>query len=223
MICEKCGTKRRDLHTFTGYNGVAIGYCPEHCVMKMFGIMCGKYHPEGVSDVPEPILDTNYWKIRLQEAPPGELHQAIFRCPKEKWDAIAERHRQILKEHIKPTDSILDTGCGWGRLLDLLPVEWQLKSIDRMQYLGVDISPDFIALARERHSKTGRLFVVGDLRDLWKLTDRQYDLAILISIRPMVIRNLGQPVWNEMESQIRKKVERLLYLEYDPQDKGSME
>ncbi len=160
----------------------------------------------------EPILDPAYWAKRLAEA--KELHQSIFRCPLDRWQRIEDKHRQILANRIGPMDPVLDCGCGYGRLLTLMPSIWKGR------YLGVDISPEFVALA-ERNYPTHN-FVIGDLRDLSWVKDK-YDWAVLISIRPMVIRNLGYEVWDQMERQIRNVANRLLYLEYDELDEGSME
>lgn len=92
-------------------------------------------------------------------------------------------------------------------------------------YCGVDISPDFIAIANKREER--RLFIVGDLLtlsdSLGNPTSTQYDWAILISIRPMVRRNMGDEVWERMEAQIRQHARKLLYLEYDPDNEGSVE
>lgn len=166
----------------------------------------------------KPILEPQFWKERLQEAQEkGQLWRTVFHCNKETWDKIEQRHREILAQHIKPTDSILDAGCGYGRLLTILPREW------KGAYMGVDLSPDLIRLAIER-TYPPRLFMCKDLREISKLCHPtkflRYDWAILISIRPMVIGNLGQEEWNKMEAEIRKLSSKLLYLEYDINDKG---
>lgn len=167
----------------------------------------------------EPILDTSYWANRLKKAPADALHHAIFRCPTSRWLQIEEKHRKILAEEIGLYDKIIDVGCGWGRLLTLLPKDW------RGAYLGVDISPDFIDLARSKWP--GKTFVVGDIRNWersWGIFEPiKFDWAIMISIRPMVIRNLGEKAWEEMEKELRKFSKQLLYLEYDPNDEGSIE
>lgn len=169
-----------------------------------------------------PILDLEFWRKRLFDARRGELHHAVYVCPKAEWDAICERHRKILAETIRPTDKILDCGCGWGRLLDLMPLDWHMRSLHSHQYLGVDLSPDFIQLAKELRPQ--HYFLVGDLRRLHEVTNGGYDIAVLISVRGMVIRELGRDVWNEMEIQIRKVAKRLLYLEYTPgEDEGRLE
>lgn len=159
----------------------------------------------------ECISDVRYWRRRLREA--RELHHAIFRCPADRWERIAEKHREILARLIQPRDSILDAGCGWGRLLDLLPPTWDGR------YLGVDLSPDFVRMAQELHPR--REFVVTDLRRL-DVPDT-FDVAVLISMRPMIRRNLGDEAWAEVESRLRDRVSRILYLEYDESSEGSVE
>lgn len=173
----------------------------------------------------EAISDPRYWRKRLREA--GQLHHAIFRCPLDKWQRIEAKHKEILKEHIQPGDSILDAGCGWGRLLTLLPGEW------RGGYWGIDLSPDFVAMAQEQHK---RIFTVADLRTLPTVTEfvnghiltgddygEPFDWAILISIRPMIKRHLGDEEWAKIEANLRRVAKRLLYLEYDENDPGSIE
>lgn len=159
----------------------------------------------------EPILDPEYWARRLKKAT-AERHNAIFICGKDRWEAIEAEHRKILQREIRPNDSILDVGCGWGRLLNLMPTHW------KGQYLGIDLSPDFIALARQERPKYQ--FALGDASILLHAMDQtqlcaQFDVAVLISIRPMIKRNLGSAYWDVLESRIQKMAKRILYLEYD--------
>lgn len=160
--------------------------------------------------MPEPILDPAYWERRLKRA--KQLHHSIYLCPHDEWLAIEERHRQILASIVQPQDAILDIGCGYGRLLTLLPSHWQGK------YLGVDLSPDLIALAKATHKD--RDFVVADARTL---QCDVFDLAVLISIRPMLKRNCTEDVWTAMEQRVHSCAKKVLYLEYDRNDEGSLE
>lgn len=181
----------------------------------------------------EPIEDPGYWRKRLEAArAAGVDHHAVFRCSTEEWRRIEDRHREILAARIRSVDSVLDAGCGWGRLLELLPTDW------RGRYLGVDLSLDFIERASERYRVPvegvvtedwevewpQRHFVVGNLRDLDWLPDGYgaYNWAILISVRPMVQRNQGGDVWEEMERNLRRVAGRLLFLEYDAADPGEV-
>lgn len=164
----------------------------------------------------EPILDPTYWKRRLAQA--GTMvHHSIFKCSLDTWLAIECRHQEILQKYIAPTTSVLDCGCGYGRLLTLLPNDWHGT------YHGIDISPDFVDVARSTYP--GRVFHVGDLQDLWFLRHNgqgKFDWAVLISIRPMVRRNLGEDVWDIMQQQIKSVAQHLLFLEYDVNDKGEV-
>lgn len=168
----------------------------------------------------ERIFDTSYWQERLENANNfGELHRSIFLCPKSEWEKIEERHKEILRDLIKPTDSVLDVGCGYGRLLTLMPETW--KGL----YLGIDISVDFLMQARRNYPH--QAFELMDARDLHRIQPvnegYKFHWAILISIRPMVINNMGSEVWEQMEAEIRKKAHKILYLEYTADDKGVVE
>lgn len=161
----------------------------------------------------KPILDPEFWRLRLNEA--TERHRAIFHCAEGLWRAIERRHREILRRVVQPGDSILDAGCAWGRLLTLLPEDWS------GDYLGIDLSPDFIELACHEHPS--RRFVLGDIRNADTIAGTVYDWGILISIRPMVVGNLGVGVWADMERSLRRVCRRLLFLEYVEEDEGSVE
>lgn len=56
--------------------------------------------------------------------------------------------RRIAREHIRPQpgERLLDVGCGTGGMLRVMP---------DVNYVGVDISADYIADARRRHGGRG--------------------------------------------------------------------
>lgn len=177
----------------------------------------------------EPILSNAYWKKRMERAMKRKLpHETFFLgCGPEAWARIEQRHREVLAEKVKPRDAVFDAGCGWGRLLTLLSDRWKLSA---SPYLGVDLSPDLILEARKRNP--AYWFEVGDLRDLSRFYPEQfypdrkepyYAVAILVSVRPMMINNLGQSTWDLMEKEIRKVANKILYLEYREDDQGSVE
>ena len=158
----------------------------------------------------EDILSPGYWKERLEKA--AVPHHAIMKCSLEKWQAIEAKHREILKRVVQLDDRILDAGCAWGRLLALMPDHW------RGAYHGVDLSPDFIELARKNHPE--RDFRVGSIME--PLDVPPCDLAVLVSIRPMIVRNLGQEAWDMAEINLRPVAKRLLFLEYDERSEGEI-
>jgi SAM-dependent methyltransferase len=168
----------------------------------------------------EPIFDTTYWDERLAIAVDREqVHHAIFQCDQDEWRRIADKHRRILERVLSPNDAVLDAGCGWGRLLSLMPSWWHGK------YLGVDISPTFIKMARSR--RPDHEFLVFDLRHglpkSYTTRFDRFDLAVLISIRPMVIRNAGQEEWDKILHTLRGCAREMLFLEYSEDDEGSIE
>ncbi len=168
----------------------------------------------------EPILDPGYWKARLESATRADaIHHAIFRCPLAHWEAIEAKHRLILANAIGLHESVLDVGCGYGRLLRLLPKCW------RGDYAGLDLSPDFIRLAQLFHPD--RKFLVARADEAHEALDdcgfNRFDWAVLISFRPMVKRNLGDDAWAAAERSVRQCAKKLLFLEYDPNDEGSIE
>jgi SAM-dependent methyltransferase len=164
------------------------------------------------------ILDPTYWKGRLERArAAGTLYHAVYVEQQSRWDAIERKHRAILARTIGPCDSVLDAGCGYGRLLTLMPDDWTGF------YRGIDLSYDMVTLARAKYPDW--MFAVGDLRALPFMTTpgKWFEWAVMVSVRAMVIRECGRETWAEMERELRRVARRLLYLEYDPDDSGSVE
>jgi SAM-dependent methyltransferase len=81
--------------------------------------------------------------------------------------------RRIIQSHVraKPGDKVIDIGCGSARVLQSLP---------DVEYLGLDIHPDYIAFARRTYGGKGT-FVVGDTRSL-RGDSRFKDADIVIAI-----------------------------------------
>jgi SAM-dependent methyltransferase len=164
--------------------------------------------------VTEPIFDPSYWCRRLDHA--RELHHAVFRCPLPVWQRIEDHHRSILRDLVADGESVLDAGCGYGRLLSLMPSSWY------GDYLGVDLSPDLVAQAQKTYPV--RKFGVRDLRTLLPPgpDSMTFDWCVMISIRPMVRRNAGEAVWDDIFGRLRPWCERFLFLEYDEKDHGEV-
>lgn len=78
--------------------------------------------------------------------------------------------RRFVAEHFqtRPGDAVLDVGCGPGSILAYL---------DEVRYVGVDLSPAYIAAAQSRFGARGR-FLVGDVNRLPELTAGSFDLAL---------------------------------------------
>jgi SAM-dependent methyltransferase len=81
--------------------------------------------------------------------------------------------RRIIQNHARarPGDKVIDIGCGPAQALESLP---------DVEYLGLDINPDYIAFARRTYGGKGN-FVVGDTRSL-RSDSRFKDADIVIAI-----------------------------------------
>lgn len=163
----------------------------------------------------EDIANPAYWRQRLKDAPDRNRHHALYLCSDEKWAAIEAKHRELLRRYIGDDDFVLDAGCGWGRLFGMMPETWYGG------YIGVDMSPDMVERAEVKYPLEE--FVVADLRSLPRAWEGIFDWAVLVSIRPMVKRHLGDEVWAEMERELRRVAKSILYLEYDENDEGVVE
>lgn len=166
-----------------------------------------------------PVSDPDFWRRRIEMAErTGHPHHSVFLCTESKWTAIEEAHRKILAKYIGSSDKVLDAGCGYGRLKAMLP--------DCGLYRGIDVSPELIERARHLvppYMSASEVFRVGDLRYLPEEWGWYFNWGILVSIRPMIRRNLGDAEWSKMEAELRRCCRKLLYLEYDENDPGSVE
>lgn len=162
-----------------------------------------------------PIYDPEFWKERLDDAVQrGNLWESVYKTDKDTWARIEAKEREVLARYIEPTHSVMDIGCGYGRLLDLMPKDW------RGAYLGIDIATDFILLARKRYP--GREFLVYDLRQtVTSPHPYKYDWGVTVSVARVIAGHSGQAVWDEIQERLlRTWCKRLLILDLDPADEG---
>jgi ubiquinone/menaquinone biosynthesis C-methylase UbiE len=140
-----------------------------------------------------------FWKERIDTA--QKDHYSVYVTGHDDWNRINEAHRDIFDKEIQPNESVLDAGCGYGR--------WAQRFNN---YMGVDFSPDFIAKARkENHDK---LFMVANLKEL-PFSDKTFDVAFCVSIKKMIIDNLGEDEWFHMEQELKRVAKKVLLLEYE--------
>lgn len=142
-----------------------------------------------------------FWKRRLFLAKQnGTLHYSVFLAKQSLWDRLLEAHLEVIHQFIKPEDSVLDAGCGYGRMSVYFP-----------NYVGVDFSPDFIAEAKSLFPE--KQFSVEDLNKL-PFKKNQFDWGLVISIKHMIIGNIGVKEWNKMQKEIKRVCKKVLILEY---------
>lgn len=148
-----------------------------------------------------PVTTPAFWKERIERASKeGREHYSVYLARQTLWDAIGEAHKKILARECVGYKT-LDAGCGYGRAS-----EWV------EDYTGVDISPDFIQLAQQKYPT--RTFILADLVRL-PFADNHFDVAFCISIKNMVVGNLGEGAWEPMEEELKRVANRVLLLEYE--------
>lgn len=149
----------------------------------------------------KPIDKLEFWKERIDTA--VKPHYSVYVVHEVKWAEINKAHREILKKEIGLLDTVLDAGCGYGRMSELF---------DPKQYTGVDFSPDFIKKARKGYK--GVKFMQANLKEL-PFFDKQFDVAFCVSIKKMVTDNLGYEEWAKMAMELKRVAKKLIILEYE--------
>lgn len=146
----------------------------------------------------KPVDRPEFWKERIDGA--VKEHYSVYISSDNLWKDIEKCHKEIIEKEIPKGSKVLDAGCGYGRLS-----EW----FDN--YTGVDFSPDFIARAEMKYPD--KKFVQADLKKL-PFKDREFDFAICVSIKNMIIGNLGTVEWWKMEKELKRVAHKVLILEY---------
>lgn len=155
----------------------------------------------------KPVLELDFWRRRLNKAHAEgrPVHAAIYDCSADHWHRIQIESKVVLARHLKAGERILDAGCACGHLFDCLP--------PGVKYRGIDISPDFIDIARQRHPRVD--FEVGDLADLREYRDKCFDWCVVRSVGDMVVENCGTTKWETILNELLRVGQRVLTFEYD--------
>lgn len=150
----------------------------------------------------KPVNSLDFWKQRIKTA--LRPHYSVYVSNEKLWKQIYEAHARTISEHIKQEDKVLDAGCGYGRM-----------SVLFNNYKGVDFSPDFIELAKKNYPDKD--FSVANLKAL-PFSDKEFDWAFCVSIKKMIIDNLGEQEWLDMEKELTRVAKKVLILEYETPD-----
>lgn len=150
------------------------------------------------------VQNPQFWKERFEpmKDKPEWRFLSVYKTHPLDWHNICENHKRIIQNTVK--GKVLDAGCAYGRAS-----EW-IKD-----YIGVDISPDFIAKAKELYPQ--KEFIVGDLKAL-PFATKDFDWAVCISIKAMLERELPGE-WEKVKRELKRVARNILILEYSTSDK----
>lgn len=158
-----------------------------------------------VHNMRNPVDKLDFWKERIEDAKRrGHEQYSVYVVNDGMWSRINRIHEKIIRKEIG-NKSALDAGCGYGRISEWVP-----------NYTGVDFSPDFIEKAQGRYP--GKRFHIASLAAL-PFRDKEFDIALMVSVRGMIVGNLGGAVWEPMQKEIERVAQHILVLEYvDPEE-----
>lgn len=135
-----------------------------------------------------------FWRRRISEAAAVNRHDprraALGHLGVPDLLAFALRSARILEAHVKPGARVLDIGCGCGDLVPLLPRD--------VQYLGIDLVPDFIEEATKCYGKQGAKFMVGNIVDqqlLSRFKTDSRDVVIGANASGVIRGGAGSRAW----------------------------
>lgn len=150
----------------------------------------------------QPVNSPTFWRRRLLEwaATQPNLHQVIWHTSSALWDWTQRETGRILREHLKPGEWLLDAGCGLGSVVEVLP--------PGVGYVGVDISPELIEIARLRHK---RQFCEADLQTM-DLHAGRFDWALLRQVKGTIQGNCGEVVWGAIHDNLRRHAKQIIYI-----------
>jgi len=147
----------------------------------------------------KPIDKLDFWKERIDTA--VKPHYSVYVVHEEGWKKILNEHLLIIQNNIGAGSKVLDAGCGYGRMSEYFP-----------NYTGIDFSPDFIEKAKKNYPDKD--FRVMNLKNI-EFADNEFDWVICVSIKKMIIDNLGIDEWNKMEAELKRVAKKVLILEYE--------
>lgn len=156
----------------------------------------------------DPVTDPEYWRDRMYSAfASGERHRLMFKGSKEQFDLAEIRQWKHLSV-IGPQQSVIDVGCGYGRLLDALRTDRKWRG----RYVGYDVSPDLVAIARKWWP--GETFEIADFSlDPLPTPPFRADWVVCSWIKTMLVGNGHGLVWDRIETWARSVARDVLIID----------
>jgi len=109
--------------------------------------------------------------------------------------------------HLEPGQKVIDIGCGPGTILNYLP--------NNIEYIGVDISPEYITTAQHKYNNYPATFLLGSAADLLESGHEKLMEADLVMCNGVLHHLDDEEVQSilKLSKQILKKDGRLVCVE----------
>ncbi len=115
----------------------------------------------------------NFWRDRILKLGGSDVHKILYDVTKQEWDTIQNLTKKIIAENLKEGEILLDVGCGYGAVCEVLG--------PTVKYLGVDVSQDMLKLARKRNPN--REFLEADVSvDLKNYPNNHFGMCLVRSV-----------------------------------------
>ena len=154
------------------------------------------------------VRDIEFWRERLRDL--KDPIKAII--DNFDWEPVDKFHLSAIRKHIQPHETVLDIGCGPGRIAHWFAPE---------QYTGIDFVPEFVELANERNPKYH--FQVHDIKEPMPYEDNWFGLAIGISVREIFITGSSEEEWRKALKEILRVASVFIHLPYGNNDPRAIE
>lgn len=148
------------------------------------------------------VLSPEFWAERLRRAKAGgDVHRAVCDMSWADWQTVQDQTREILKQHLKAGDRVLDCGCGPGLMREVMP--------QKVDWVGVDFCPEMVD--ENIHKSEIIHTMLGDVRNL-QLEDSTFDWCVCRNLEGDAEAECSED-WGKMRREMLRVAPRLLLID----------
>lgn len=164
--------------------------------------------------MPLSVTTQEFWRKRIWEVVANglELHQIIYRTDIGNWNKIQKSTAKLLRDVLPKSCSMLDAGCGYGAVYDLLHTAPHFSGV---QYTGLDLSEDLIGIAKLRYPHAN--FEQCRLEDAM-YPDDHFDFTVFRSVAVMLHDNGYSSAWSLALDNVKRMSKSIAIIEYGAVD-----
>lgn len=155
------------------------------------------------------VIDPGYWLDRMYVAfASGERHRLMYNGSLDRFNEIEAAQAEQLKV-IERDHSVIDAGCGYGRLPELLRRQGWVG-----RYVGYDLSPDLIEVARRWWPDPSQyVFEVADLTFAPPTPPFRARWVVSLWMKTMLVGNGFGREWDKIEEWMRGVADEVLIID----------